>query len=162
MHQQFDFDFRHSKGQYDDIILAKIFVKNLYFWWCINNVTMHCFFFILFFNWDSLHARLNSHYKAWSYKKKKHKKIKAFRKFLQKEPTICRCLIILDLKPFRLQVKGKHYIGREFQILATQGKKLLTDILVTSRNGDRKIMLSIKITSTPPLGKGKWNQLSWF
>ena len=30
----------------------------------------------LFFNWDSLHARLNSHYEAWSYKKKKHKKIK--------------------------------------------------------------------------------------
>ena len=27
-----------------------------------------------FFNWDSLHARLNSHYEAWSYKKKKHKK----------------------------------------------------------------------------------------
>ena len=25
-------------------------------------------------NWDSLHARLNSHYEAWSYKKKKHKK----------------------------------------------------------------------------------------
>ena len=24
----------------------------------------------VFFNWDSLHARLNSHYKAWSYKKK--------------------------------------------------------------------------------------------
>ena len=21
-----------------------------------------------FFNWDSLHAKLNSHYKAWSYK----------------------------------------------------------------------------------------------
>ena len=27
-----------------------------------------------FLNWDSLHARLNSHYEAWSYKKKKHKK----------------------------------------------------------------------------------------
>ena len=27
-----------------------------------------------FFNWNSLHARLNSHYEAWSYKKKKHKK----------------------------------------------------------------------------------------
>ena len=27
-----------------------------------------------FFNWDSLHARLNSHYEAWSYKKKKHTK----------------------------------------------------------------------------------------
>ena len=33
-----------------------------------------------FFNWDSLHARLDSHYKAWSYKKKKHKKITAHRK----------------------------------------------------------------------------------
>ena len=30
-----------------------------------------------------------------------------------------------------------------------QGKKLLTDILVTSRNGDRKIMQSIRITSKP-------------
>ena len=32
---------------------------------------------IFFFNYDSLHARLNSHYNAWSYKKKKHKKITA-------------------------------------------------------------------------------------
>ena len=28
------------------------------------------------------------------------------------------------------------------------------DILVTSRNGDRKIMQSIRITSRPPLEKG--------
>ena len=35
-----------------------------------------------FFNWDSLHARLNSLYKAWSYKKKEHKKFKAYRKSL--------------------------------------------------------------------------------
>ena len=32
------------------------------------------------FNWDSLHAMPNSHYKAWSYKKEKHKKIEAYRK----------------------------------------------------------------------------------
>ena len=37
-----------------------------------------------FFNWDSLHARLNYDYKAWSYKKKKHKKIKAYRNLLTK------------------------------------------------------------------------------
>ena len=30
-------------------------------------------------NWDSLHARMNSHYEVWSYKEKKHKKIKAYR-----------------------------------------------------------------------------------
>ena len=34
----------------------------------------------VFLNWDSLHARLNSYYEAWSYKKKKHKKITAYRK----------------------------------------------------------------------------------
>ena len=31
----------------------------------------------IFFNWHSLHAGLDSHYKAWEYKKKNHKKIKA-------------------------------------------------------------------------------------
>ena len=36
----------------------------------------------LFLNWDSLHARLNSHYEAWSYKKMKRKKVKAYRKYV--------------------------------------------------------------------------------
>ena len=36
------------------------------------------------------------------------------------------------------------------------------DILVTSRNGDRKIVQSIRITSTHPSKKRKWNQLSQF
>ena len=37
-----------------------------------------------------------------------------------------------------------------------------TDILVTSRNGDRKIMRSIRITSKASSRKKKWNQLSQF
>ena len=36
--------------------------------------------------------------KAWSDKKKKHKKTKAFRKSVKKEPTVKRCLLVLDLK----------------------------------------------------------------
>ena len=52
--------------------------------------------------------------------------IKGYRKFIQKEPTLKRCLLILELEPFKLQVKGKHSIGREFQNLAVRGKKLLT------------------------------------
>ena len=28
---------------------------------------------LIFFNWDSLHARMNNHYEAWSHKKKKKK-----------------------------------------------------------------------------------------
>ena len=56
----------------------------------------------LFLNWDSFDASLISLYKAWSYKKKKHKKIKASSEFLWKESTVNnRCLLILDLKPFR-------------------------------------------------------------
>ena len=83
----------------------------------------------LFFNWDSLHVRLNSHYEAWSYKKKKHKKIKAYRKSAQKEPTVKRSLLILDLKPLISQVKGKHSIGREFQSLAVRERNLFTQTL---------------------------------
>ena len=58
--------------------------------------------------------------------KKKYKKIKAYRKSLYKEPTVNRCLLILELKPFRLWVKGNHSLGREFQSLAEREKKLLT------------------------------------
>ena len=36
-----------------------------------------------FFNWDSLDARLNSHYKAWSYKKRLEHTGSQFRKNLQ-------------------------------------------------------------------------------
>ena len=36
------------------------------------------------------------------------------------------------------------------------------DILVTSRNGDRKIIQSIRITSRPTSRKRKWNNLSQF
>ena len=36
------------------------------------------------------------------------------------------------------------------------------DILVTTRNGDRIIMQSIRITSRPTSRKRKWNQLSQF
>ena len=96
------------------------------------------------FNCDSLHARQNSHHEAWSYKKKKHKKIKAYRKSVRKEPRVKRC-----------QRKGKQRRSKE-SILCAENPKLQLgtrkepadrDILLTSWNGDRKIMQSIRITS---------------
>ena len=39
-------------------------------------------------------------HEAWSYKKKKYKMIKQYRKSV-KEPTDKRCMLTLDLKPFR-------------------------------------------------------------
>ena len=44
-----------------------------------QNTFQYC---CLYFTWDSFHARLKGQFKAWSYKKKKHKKIKAYRKSL--------------------------------------------------------------------------------
>ena len=55
----------------------------------------------LFFDWDSLYEKLNSHCKTWSYNKKEHKNVKAYRKSLYEELTVNRCLLILDLKPFK-------------------------------------------------------------
>ena len=46
---------------------------------------------------------------------------------LLRDNSVNRCLLTLILKPFRSWIKGKHCIGREFQSLAVQGKKLLTD-----------------------------------
>ena len=40
----------------------------------VQPLNVSSFFFLFFFNWDSLHARLNSHYEAWSYKKRSRKK----------------------------------------------------------------------------------------
>ena len=105
-----NFQHKHAftlNTDFKDIILSNVSNSNLV---------------LILFNWDLLHARLNSHYKVWSYKKKKHKKIKEYRKSLYKEPTVNNCLLILDVKPFRLKVKGKQSISREFQSLAVQGK----------------------------------------
>ena len=70
-----------------------------YFVW-INTQWQEKWCYHLNFNWDSLHAWLNSHCEAWRYKKKKHKKIKANWKAVQRNPKEKRCLLTLDLKPF--------------------------------------------------------------
>ena len=42
----------------------------------------------------SLYPRLNSHYEAYSYKKNKHKKIKACKMSVQNKPAAKRCPLI--------------------------------------------------------------------
>ena len=81
-----------------------------------------------------------------------------YRKSVQKEHTVKRCLIILDLKPLRSQVKGKHFIGREFQSLVVQGKKHRHHCNIQEwRN--HAIYQNNEQTS---LEKKKWNQSSQF
>ena len=54
---------------------------------------------------------------------------------------------------YRQRIPGSSYARKE---IADK------DILVKSRNGDRKIMQSIRITIRPPSRISKWNQLSHF
>ena len=81
-------------------------------------------------------------------------------KSLHKEPTVIKCLLILDLKPFKLEVKGNHSIDGIPEYSCARKESVDIDIVVKSRNGDRKIMQSIRITSRSPTRKR--NQLSQF
>ena len=94
--------------------------------------------------------------------KKKHKKIKAYSKSLYKEPTVNRSLLILDLKPFRYRSKKASHKQMIPESSCARKQTVDIEILVTSRNGDRKIMQSITITTRPPTKKRKWDQLSQF
>ena len=73
----------------------------------------------------SLHAKLNKHYKSMELKEKEEENDeKHVKKLFRKNQKIKRCLLTLDLKPFRY-VKGKHSADREFHSLVVRGKRLL-------------------------------------
>ena len=73
-------------------------------------------------------------------------------KRLRHTGNLKRCLLILDLKPFRSIVQRKAFYRQRIPESSCARKETVDmDILVTSRNSDRKIMQSIKITSRPPL-----------
>ena len=108
-----------------------------------------------------IHARLNNHYETWIYNKKNNKKVKAYRK--SEEPTVKRCVLILDFKATKVIGQRKaFYRYRIPESNCARKETVDIDVLVTSRNGDRKIMQSIRITSRPLSRKRKWNQLSQF
>ena len=54
--------------------------------------------------------------------------------------------------------KKAFYRQRILEFSCAKKETVDIDILVTSRNGDRKIMQSIRITSRPTSRKRKWNQ----
>ena len=126
----------------------KVFILKIEFYPFLLFLYFCMFFpFCFLLTWESLHARLNSHYKIWSYKKKEHKMIKGYWKSLYKEPTVNSCLLILDLKALRSQVKGKRKAFYRQRIPESRcARKGTVDIgiLVTSRNGGKKSMQSIR------------------
>ena len=61
---------------------AKVFCKMVLIYLIFSNSFLKNDTVVVVFNWDSLHARPISHYKAWSYENNEHKKIKAYKKSL--------------------------------------------------------------------------------
>ena len=48
---------------------------------CSLYIYIYVYIYIyIYINWDSLHARLNRDYEAWTYKKRRTKKITEYRK----------------------------------------------------------------------------------
>ena len=70
-------------------------------------------------------SRLNSHYKACTYKKKK-KNIKGIQLSCLPDPKDKRSPLTLNLWSFRPQVKEKHSVSTKLQSPNVAGKKLLT------------------------------------
>ena len=95
-------------------------------------------------------------------RKRSTKKIKAYRKSYLKEPTF-KMSVNSRLKANKVIGQRKAFYRQRIPESNCGRKKTVDiDILVTSRNGDTKIMQSIRITSGLPSQKRKWNQLSQF
>ena len=99
---------------------------------------------ILFFNWDLLYARLNSHLEVWSYVTKKHKNIKAYKKSVQEEFTVKRYLIILDLKAIWIIGQKKAFCWQRTPG-SRRARKETVGILVTYRNDEPVEPVPMKI-----------------
>ena len=73
---------------------VSLMLKFIFLCFELTDTLEHLYLFIylsiylfIYFNWDSFHVRLNSHYGAWGYMKKEYKKLKhtgnLFRKNVQ-------------------------------------------------------------------------------
>ena len=74
--------------------------------------------------------------------------IKAYRKSVEKEPTVKKMSVNSRFKATKIIGQRKTFYRQRIPESSCSRKKTVCiDILVTSRNGDRKIMKSNRITS---------------
>ena len=114
---------------------------------------------VFLFNWHSLHARRNSHYKAWSYKKTKHTKDYSIQEICLERTYSLKMSVKSRLKATKIIGQTKAFYRQRIPEPSCARKETVDiDILATSRNGDRKIMQSIRITTRPTSKKWKWSK----
>ena len=94
---------------------------------------------------------------------KKHKKYYRIQKICLERAYSQKVPVNSGLKATKIIRQRKAFYRHRILVFIRARKETVDiDILVTSRNCDRKIMQSIRITSRPSLRKKKWNQLSQF
>ena len=96
-------------------------------------------------------------------KEKKHKKYYRPQKIYLERTYSQKMSVSSGLKATKIIGQRKKFYRQRIPEFSCARKKTVDiDVFVTSRNVDRKIMQSIRITSRPPSSKRKWNQLSHF
>ena len=82
--------------------------------------------------------------------KKKRKKIRAYRKSVQKETRVKRCHLILDLKVLKIIGQRKTFYRKRIPESSCARKEIVDiDILVTSGNGEKSCNLSEQRVDLP-------------
>ena len=115
-------------------------------------------FWIFLYNWNSLDVRLNSHLKAWIIilflREKKNKTFKSIqRKLFRKNLKIKDCCSRLKATK---TIKRKAFCRQRIpESTCAKEESVDMDILITSKNGDRRIMQSVRIVSGPVTRKRK-------
>ena len=100
--------------------------------------------FFFFFNWDSPHIRLNSHYEAWSYEKKKQKKDYSIQEICLERTCSQKMSVNSRLEAIQIIGQRKAFYRQRIPESSCARKETVDiDILVTSRNGDKKIMHAV-------------------
>ena len=92
---------------------------------CIHLITvtifqLHFKLKVIFLTWVSLHAKPNTHYEGWKYKKKKKKKTRPQESYLQRAQRK-NVSTNSRLKAIQIQIKGKHSTDKEFRNLFVPG-----------------------------------------
>ena len=94
---------------------------------------------------------------------KKHEKDHRIKKICLERTYSQKMSVNSELKATKIIGQRKAFYRQRIPEFSCVRKETVDiDILVTSSNGLRKIMQSIRITRRPPSRKRKWNQLSQF
>ena len=118
------------------------------------------FYFLGFFCFHSMQVWRATMMRAWSYKKKSTTRLWHTENLFRTENlhAVKRCLLILDLKPFRQMALYRQLYRQNFRVYIAVWERKLLWHKDTCKSGDRKVMQS----AWAHMRIRQWNQFSQF